>query len=365
MTERIQKLQSLLNSSDFDAFAINPGSVMYYLTGLQFHLSERPMILLVTKDQDPALIIPQFEQEQLARVSEPYQTFFYGDNPNIWNNTFTKAIESTGLSGKTIGIDPNQFRFMEMNFLQQTAPMNFKAAGNVFAELRMCKDSHEEAAMLKAAQIAEAALQETIKIIKPKITEKDIANELTYQLLKNGSQTELPFQPYVGSGPNGANPHGSVTDREILPGDFIVIDFGARWQGYCSDITRTFALGDVAPERAHIYEIVKEANRAGREAAKPGIRAGEVDDAARQLVAQAGYAQYFTHRTGHGLGLDVHEDPYIFAENDLLLKPGMTFTVEPGIYIANDFGVRIEDNIIITNDGAKSLTSFPRDLIQL
>jgi Xaa-Pro dipeptidase len=365
MTERIQKLQTILKTADIDAFAVNPGSVMVYLTGLQFHLSERPMILLITKDQDPTLIIPQFEQEQLSRVSDRYQAFFYGDNPTIWNNTFTEALTATGLSGKTIGIDPNQFRFLEMNYLQSAAPLTFKAAGNYFAELRMCKDDQEEAAMLKAAQIAEAALEETIKIIKPNITEKDIANELTYQLLKNGSATELPFQPYVGSGPNGANPHGSVTEREILPGDFIVIDYGARYQGYCSDITRTFAVGKIAPERAHVYEIVKEANRAGREAGKPGIRAGEVDDAARQLIAHAGYAQYFTHRTGHGLGLDVHEDPYMFAENDLILKPGMTFTVEPGIYIAGDFGVRIEDNMIITADGAKNLTSFPRDLIQL
>ncbi|MBI9048640.1 MAG: aminopeptidase P family protein [Anaerolineaceae bacterium] len=365
MTERISNLQNTLASADADAYAINPGSMLTYLTGLTFHLNERPVVLLITPDSDPSLILPEFELEQLTRVPQTFRTFTYQDNPHTWGKAFQGAAQAAGLQGKKIGIDPIQFRFMEMNFLQEAAQVEFIVAGELFANLRMCKDEQEADHMLKAAQIAEAALEETIKIIKANITEKDIANELTYQLLKNGSETDLPFQPYVGSGPNGANPHGSVTDRKILPGDFIVIDYGARWQGYCSDITRTFAVGKVAPERAHIYEIVKEANRAGREAAKPGIRAGDVDDATRQLIVQAGYAQYFTHRTGHGLGLDVHEDPYMFAENDLILKPGMTFTVEPGIYISADFGVRIEDDVIITADAAKSLTTFPRDLIQL
>jgi Xaa-Pro dipeptidase len=361
----MQILQKAILAAGVDAVAINPGSMLTYLTGLSFHLSERPVVLLLTPNQQPVLVMPAFEQEQLTRISTSFQVFPYQDNPKTWRNAFQAAAEACGLNGKKIGIDPNQFRYLEMNFLQQSAKCSFQATGNLFSELRMCKDDQEVAAMQKAANIAEAALVETIKIIKTDITEKDIANELTYQLLKCGSDTDLPFQPYVGSGPNGANPHGSVTDRKILPGDFIVIDFGARWQGYCSDITRTFALGSVAPEQAHVFEIVKEANQAGRDIAKPGIRAGEIDSAARSLIDQAGYAQYFTHRTGHGLGLDIHEDPYLFLENDLILKPGMTVTVEPGIYLSGQFGVRIEDDILITPQGARSFTSFPRDLMNL
>lgn len=365
MTNRLAPLKSLLSTTSVDAFAINPGSMLTYLTGLSFHLNERPVVLLLTANHQPTLVMPEFEKEQLTRVSTSYQVFSYQDNPMTWGIAFQAAMEACGLNGKKIGIDPNQFRYLEMNFLQEAAQCSFLPSGDLFAELRMCKDDQETAAMQKAADIAEAALVETIKVIKADVTEKDIANELTYQLLKCGSDTDFPFQPYVGSGPNGANPHGSVTDRKILPGDFIVIDFGARWQGYCSDITRTFALGSVAPERAHIYEIVKEANQAGREIAKPGIRAGDIDIAARSLIDQAGYAQHFTHRTGHGLGLDIHENPYLFLENDLILKPGMTVTVEPGIYLSGQFGVRIEDDILITPQGARSFTSFPRNLMTL
>jgi Xaa-Pro dipeptidase len=364
MTDRLHKLQTLLAANAADAFAINPGSMMTYLTGINFHLSERPVVLIIPPTGGPAIIVPEFEKEQLQHSQTPYQVFSYLDNPATWNNAFQDALQANNLQGKRIGIAPTQFRFLEMSFFQQ-ANIKFVSTADQFSKLRMCKDEQEIAAMQKAAQIAEAALQETLKGIKTGVTEKEIANELTYQLLKNGCESELPFQPYVGSGPNGANPHGSVTDRQILPGDLIVIDFGARWGGYCSDITRTFALGQIAPERAHIYEIVKEANRVGRETARPGIPAGDVDRAARCLIDQAGYAQYFTHRTGHGLGLDIHEDPYLFLENELILEPGMTATIEPGIYISNQFGVRIEDDIVITPDGALSLTTFPRDLIQL
>jgi Xaa-Pro dipeptidase len=365
MTDRIAALQNLLSSAAVDAFAVNPGAMLTYLSGLNFHLNERPVVLILSVNTEPTLILPEFEKEQLAHISIPFKTFTYQDNPHTWVKAFQDAVKACGLQGKKIGIDPNQFRFLEMSFFQQAADVNFISVADIFSTLRMCKDEQEIASMQKAAEIAEAALEKTIKVIKSHVTEKDIANELTYQLLQCGSDTEFPFQPYVGSGPNGANPHGSITKRKFLPGDFIVIDFGARWEGYCSDITRTFALGDVAPERAHIYEIVKEANRAGQEAAKAGFHAGDIDRAARSLISQAGYAEYFTHRTGHGLGLDVHEDPYLFAENDLILKPGMTATVEPGIYISGQFGVRIEDDIVITVEGARSLTTFPRDLIRL
>lgn len=364
MTDRISVLQQYLSDAGVDAFAVNPGSLMTYLTGLNFHLSERPVVLLIQTGK-AALVLPEFEREQLTHADVDLEPYTYSDNPASWLTAFQQAVASCGLNQKSLGIDPNQFRYLEMRFLQQSGVASFKPADGTFAMLRMCKDEQEISAMQKAAQIAESALEQTLKLIKAEITEKEIANELTYQLLQAGSDTALPFQPYVGSGPNGANPHGSVTDRKILPGDFIVMDFGARWQGYCSDITRTIALGRIAPERAHIYEIVKEANQTARETARPGVRAGDLDAAARTLIDQAGYAQYFTHRTGHGLGLDVHEEPYLFTENELLLKPGMTATIEPGIYFPAQFGVRIEDDILITQDGARSLTTFPRELIQL
>ncbi len=179
---------------------------------------------------------------------------------------------------------------------------------------------------------------------------------------RHGSEPELPFQPIVAAGPNSANPHATPTDRPIQPGDLLIIDWGATHHGYFSDLTRTFAIGEVAPELAHITEVCLQANAAGRAAARPGIPAGEVDAAARKVIEEAGYGEFFTHRTGHGLGLDVHERPFIFGGNPDVLQPGMTFTVEPGIYLPHRGGVRVEDDVVITPEGARSLSDMPRAL---
>lgn len=185
---------------------------------------------------------------------------------------------------------------------------------------------------------------------------------MTLHLLRNGSDPELPFSPIVASGTNSANPHAVPTDRQLENGDLLVIDWGARSDGYCSDLTRTFAIGRIEPEFKRIYETVQQANAGGRTAGKPNLTAGEVDRASRQVIEKAGYGEYFTHRTGHGLGMDAHESPYIFAGNQLPLAAGMTYTVEPGIYLPERGGVRIEDDMVITPDGSESLSDFPREL---
>jgi Xaa-Pro dipeptidase len=182
------------------------------------------------------------------------------------------------------------------------------------------------------------------------------------QLLRAGSDPEFAFTPIVSSGPNGANPHASPSDRKLQAGDLLVIDWGATYSGYVSDITRTFAIGPVDEEYRHIHDIVVQANAAGRRTARPGIPSGEVDRAARNVIEQAGYGKYFTHRTGHGLGMEGHEHPYIYAENERPLEAGMAFTVEPGIYLPGRNGVRIEDDVVITENGAESLSDFSREL---
>jgi Xaa-Pro dipeptidase len=180
-----------------------------------------------------------------------------------------------------------------------------------------------------------------------------------------GSESEFPFTPILASGPNSANPHATPTERKVQTGDLIVIDWGASYNGYISDLTRTVAVGQVTPEFQKIYDTVKAANAAGCAAARPGIQAGLVDKAARDVITAAGYGPEFRHRTGHGIGMEGHEPPYIFGENQLILAPGMSFTVEPGIYLLDRGGVRIEDNVVITAQGAEVLSDLPRDLIIL
>jgi Xaa-Pro dipeptidase len=194
------------------------------------------------------------------------------------------------------------------------------------------------------------------------LTEKEIAAELLVQLLRHGSQPEIPFAPIVSSGPNSANPHAVPSDRRLCPGDLLVVDWGAAVDGYISDLTRTFAVGKVDEEYHKIHQIVLEANAAGRAAAQPGHPCAHVDTAARNVIEKAGYGQFFTHRTGHGIGMEPHEEPYVRGGNMQLLEPGMTFTVEPGIYLPERNGVRIEDDIIITESGAESLSDMSREL---
>jgi len=194
------------------------------------------------------------------------------------------------------------------------------------------------------------------------MTEKELSNELVMQLLTHGSEPEMPFSPIVSGGPNSANPHASPGERKLQRGDLLVVDWGAAFEGYISDLTRTFAVGDVDDECVKIHKIVQEANAAGRAAAGPGVPCANVDQAARGVIEKSGYGNYFTHRTGHGIGMEGHEEPYMRGDNMQILEAGMTFTVEPGIYLPNRNGVRIEDNVVVTESGAESLSDMPRGM---
>ncbi len=216
--------------------------------------------------------------------------------------------------------------------------------------------------MRHAVKIAQDALEATIPLIKMGMSEKELSSELVVQLLRHGSEPEMPFAPIVSSGPNAANPHASPTERKLQPGDLLVVDWGATYDGYISDLTRTFAVGEVDEEYQKIHQIVQEANAAGRAAARPGVPCAAVDKAARAVIEAAGYGKYFTHRTGHGIGMEGHEEPYMRGDNMQLLEPGMAFTVEPGIYLPDRNGVRIEDNVVITETGADVLSDMPREI---
>jgi Xaa-Pro dipeptidase len=194
------------------------------------------------------------------------------------------------------------------------------------------------------------------------MTEHEAASELTVQLLRAGSDSELPFPPIVASGPNSALPHAVPSERKLQRGDLVVIDWGAAVDGYISDLTRTLAIGPADPELVKVHGIVLDANRAGCAAVRPGVPAAEVDRAARAVIDAAGYGEFFTHRTGHGIGMEAHEPPYIRGDNQEPLIPGMTFTVEPGIYLPGRGGVRIEDNVVVTADGSECLSVLQRDL---
>jgi Xaa-Pro dipeptidase len=365
-SERFDRLYRAIQSSGLDGIALNPGSTLSYLTGLSFHLMERPTVLLAVPGRSPALVLPELELTKAKAAPVEMELFPFGDNPAQWADAFQKAAARLGLDGQQVGVEPARMRFLELQFLQAAMPAaRFVSAETVLNSLRMQKDATEVAAMRQAVRIAQKALLATLPMIRPGITERQVASELTIQLLRAGTDPELPFPPIVSGGPHSADPHASPSDRPLQTGDLLVIDWGATYQGYISDLTRTFAIGAVEPEFKHIAELVRLANQNGRAASRPGIPAGDVDAAAREVIEDGGYGKDFFHRVGHGIGMEAHEPPYMFSGNSLILAPGMAFTVEPGIYLTGRGGVRIEDNMVITETGAETLSDLPRELITL
>jgi Xaa-Pro dipeptidase len=362
-TARLEKLTASLRTSGLDAVALNPGPTLTYLTGAHFHLMERPVVLLVSQGKEPALVLPELEMLKVGQMPYPVQAFPYGENPSEWEAAFRKALQALGLDGKRIGVEPNHMRLLEFRYVKSGAPeADYPDASEVLGRLRLRKDKEEIESMRKAVKVAQAALEATLPLIKIGMTEKELSAELVVQLLKHGSEPELPFSPIVSGGPNSANPHASPTERKLQAGDLLVIDYGAAVDGYISDITRTFAVGEVEPEFEKIHKIVQEANTAGRAAGRPGVPCAEVDKAARAVIESAGYGEYFRHRTGHGIGMEGHEEPYMRGDNMQLLESGMAYTVEPGIYLAGRNGVRVEDNVVVTETGSESLSDLSREM---
>jgi len=359
---RLERLYAALQTHGLDAVALGPGASLTYLTGLHFHVMERPVVMFFAPDHDPAIVLPELETPKLSSLAFATQPFAYGENPAVWDAAFRAVTASLGLDGKKVGLEPRGLRLLEYRYLKAGAPeAAYPDATRALASLRVHKGPDEISKIRVAVRIAQDALEATIPLIKVGATERELANELVGQLLRHGSEPEMPFSPIVSAGPNSANPHASPTDRKLQLGDLLVVDWGATYEGYMSDLTRTFAVGEVDAEYHKIFQIVKESNAAGCAAGKPGLPCAEVDKAARAIIERAGYGQYFTHRTGHGLGMEAHEEPYMRSDNMELLEPGMVYTVEPGIYLPERNGVRIEDNLVATQTGVESLSDMPRE----
>ncbi len=366
LAARQTRLSEALEKSRIPALILNPGPSLTYLTGLHFHLSERPVIAIFQPGQPPVIILPQLELAKLENLGYSVQAFPYGEDPATWQAVVRQGMQKAELLSGSAAVEPRQFRVLELRLLESAAPQaSFTSGEEIIAGLRLKKDADEIASMQRAALIAQDALKALLPQIQLGMTEHEIASELTLQILRHGSGSEIPFTPIVSTGPNSANPHAYPSERRLREGDLLVIDWGASYQGYFSDITRTFAIGKVGEEERKIVDIVHQANTAGRMACKPGAACQDVDNAARKVIESSGFGVYFTHRTGHGLGLEGHEAPYMRAGNTQILETGMAFTVEPGIYLTGRNGARIEDDMIITQDGSLSLTDLPRELITL
>lgn len=362
LTNRVERLYSAMDRFGVQGLAVNPGASLTYLTGLDFHLMERPTLAFFAPGKKPVLVIPRLEVVKLTEMEYEVEAILYDEDPSVWQTSFDQATEMLGLKGKKLGLEPLSLRLLELNYIQKACQPKIEDATSLMATLRARKDAAELEHIQIAANIAQNALKATLPLVKVGMTEKEVAAELVIQLLRAGCPPNFPFAPIVSSGPNSANPHASPSDRQLQVGDLLLFDWGARHGGYISDLTRTFAIGDVDPEFAKIHSVVCQANAAGRAAGKPGTPASSVDVAARAVIEDAGYGKYFTHRTGHGIGLDVHEDPYMRGDNHQPLEIGNCYTVEPGIYLAGRNGVRVEDDVFVTETGSQSFSDMPREI---
>ena len=312
--EKINKLQSFLKKEDLDALAIVPGSNFFYLTGGNFHLLERPTVLLISKNNKPIAILPVLEVDSFEKLKLDVDIFEWQDSDG-YQSAFDKAFQKIG-SLPTIGIEGQRMRVFESQAIEKAAnKIKIINAHKLISRIRLTKDVEEIEKLKKAIDIAEKSLEKTLQYVEVGKTEIEIKNFLIQQLYNYGAEG-IAFDPIVLASDNSALPHGhSRKDYKIKKGDCLLFDFGAIVDGYNSDITRTFFIESVSEEYKNIYQAVYDANAIGLKISKPKLSLHELDDNVLNSLADSGYSDLIVHKTGHGLGLDVHEDPYVMRNN--------------------------------------------------
>ena len=353
---RAQRAQAAMAQRGIDWLFVSHSTDLLYLIGFTKQQSERLALFMLPRTGRPKMVVPGFE----TSVFDKYATFFDLVGWEETENPVDHVVRLVGGSGKTIAIGDQLHAIFLLRIQQALAGASYVPGLEILARLRMVKTADEIANLRAAAQGADRSYEALLGQPLLKMTELDVIRFLHAELLKNGHQAV--GNGIVGAGPNGASPHHKTSERRLERGEPVVVDFGGSLNGYRSDITRTFQLGETPREFKTIYEITQQAQQLAFEAVKPGVTAETIDQVARDHITRNGYGDYFLHRTGHGIGLDGHESPYIVKNDRTVLEPGMTFSIEPGIYLKGKYGVRIEDIVVVTENGAERLNQAPRDL---
>ncbi|UJW30693.1 Xaa-Pro peptidase family protein [Saccharothrix sp. AJ9571] len=360
---RLDRAKQAATAADTDALVIAPGSDLRYLIGQAGGSFERLTALVVPAEGTPALVLPKLEAPGYAEVP----TDALGVELHTWVDGEDAYRLVAGLLGKPGRVAVSDFTpaLHVLGLREAIAGAEQTLAGPVIRELRMRKDAAEIESLRQAGAAIDRVHARVAEWLKPGRTEAEVGADIAAAIVEEG-HSEAAFV-IVGSGPNGASPHHDVSDKVIEDGDVVVVDIGGPLpDGYNSDSTRTYVLGKPRDaDVAETYAVLQRAQRAAVEAVRPGATAESIDAAARDLIADAGFGEYFIHRTGHGIGLDVHEEPYIIKGNALALEPGMAFSVEPGIYQAGRWGARIEDIVVVTETGAEAVNNRPHELVAL
>ncbi len=353
---KMDALRARMTEEAVDFVALGPGAHLQWLTGMHPHADERPLLMGVTQHY-AGLLMPALEAESARSQTDlPFHTWSDADGPEA---AFAELMQAAGAaSAKSIVLDET----MRADFaalVQDAIPAATRQfTVTTVGALRMRKDANEYQALKRNALTADTAMQAAWAAMAPGMTETQVANVVRESFAAQGVK---PLFTIVGTGGNGAFPHHQTGEAVLSKGDAVVMDIGGGMDGYSSDITRMALIGEAPDGYQEIHDIVERAVQAAMAAARPGVRAHVVDDAARGVIADAGYGEFFVHRTGHGLGVEIHETPYISASSQTVLDEGMVFSIEPGIYLPGRFGLRLEDIVILRADGPEILSEMPRE----
>ena len=366
MHQKKTQLQEFMISENIDVIYLDNPNTVAYFTGFESNPHERIVAYILTQ-KDDFLFVPTLEKEEAMQRSNVETVYSYNDSEDPWkiiaqevSKLIDKKIDSYCIDETTMTVErDNKLRHAFLDIHKNTITTN--DISSVIEQMRLVKTEDEIEKMIASGKLADEALQIGIDSLVEGITEQEVAAIIDMEMKKKGV-SEMSFSTLVLFGDHAASPHGNPGERQLKPNELVLFDLGVIYNGYASDVTRTVAFGEVNKKEKEVYDIVLEAQRTAQAAVKPGMRAGELDIIARQVIENAGYGEYFTHRLGHGIGKTAHEFPSINAENDTILEPGMCFSIEPGIYIAGEVGVRIEDCVYVTEDGCEPFTFMDKEL---
>ena len=357
MQQKINSVRTRMKDNNVDLIALGPGTHMKWLLGFNPSPDERPCMLLMGLVND-AFLMPSVNAEDAMKRSD-IKMFSWKDE-NGPEEALDEAISYTGSSNaKHIAIDEAMRSHFALILIEALPNPSYEFTGSTIGAMRMRKDQAEYINLKENALIDDRAMQAGFAAIKEGVTELEIGEAINNHFISEGAKPQFCI---VGSGPNGAFPHHHTGDRKVEYGDAVLIDIGGRKGTFPSDMTRMSVLGEPPEGYLEIHAIVERAVQAAMATARPGVMAKEVDAAARDVITEAGYGEFFVHRLGHGLGIDIHEPPYITATSEVILDEGMVFSIEPGIYLQGRFGVRLEEIVILRKDGPEILSELPRDL---
>ncbi|MFE7168358.1 M24 family metallopeptidase [Streptomyces sp. NPDC057616] len=355
---RMHRAARAAADADLTGVLVTPGPDLVWLCGYQpTAITERLTLLVLTQYAEPQLLVPALERPDAEAA--PGAGAVHLSDWHDGQDPYAAASRLLTDDGR-YGISDSAWALHLLGLLDTLPHSSYRALTTALPMLRGVKDEHEVGRLATAGAAADAAYEEILGVRFAGRRETDVAADLA-RLLREHGHSQVDFT-VVGSGPNGANPHHEAGERVIEDGDMVVLDFGGLKEGYGSDTTRTVHVGEPSPEERKVHDVVREAQQAAFEAVRPGVPCQEVDRIARRVITDAGYGQYFIHRTGHGIGVTTHEPPYMVEGEEQPLVPGMCFSIEPGIYLSGRFGVRIEDIVTCTEDGGRRLNNTPHEM---